>query len=159
MHRNTLASLFQCILSMALWNPLRFPWLCGRHRCQMRELWWASCFEKNTGRHCYTACWYGHESHGTVFPCVKVMPTGAAGGTEVSENQMLAKPIHLIIIVWTDGNYFLLIYFTIYHDHNPIKMLHYNELSHGWDEILSVWMLNNNWRVWKKAHFRQSKTD
>lgn len=30
---------------------------------------------------------YGHESHGTVFLCVKVMPTGAAGGTEVLENQ------------------------------------------------------------------------
>lgn len=35
----------------------------------------------------------------------------------------------------------LLIYNTINHDHNPIKMLHYNELSHGdvgWDEKLSV---------------------
>lgn len=35
----------------------------------------------------------------------------------------------------------LLIYNTINHDHNPIKMLDYNELSYGdvgWDEKLSV---------------------
>ncbi len=35
----------------------------------------------------------------------------------------------------------LLIYNTTNHDYNPIKMLDYNELSHGyvgWDEKLSV---------------------
>lgn len=78
---------------------------------------------------------YGHESHGTMFPCVKVMKTGAAGSTVLLENQRQVPSQTNTLDQHCLNRWTWLYSFTS--DHNPIRML-FNELSHGCDEKLSV---------------------